>query len=94
MFRGAELIKLGSNKNIDTENLFTKHRLTWILPKLESIFKTMGWEWSFELSGLKSFGDFVDLIRGIEAIDPESYHFRFPVNKNGKELLPHLQLLM
>ena len=88
VYRGAQLLGLISDEKVRTEKLLTSHKLTRLLPTIEAIFKAVGWEWDFEVSGLKSFGDFADLIKEIEKIDPQSYCFRYPVNTTGEAALP------
>jgi hypothetical protein len=88
VYRGAQLLGLISDEKVRTEKLLTSHKLTRLLPTIEAIFKAVGWEWDFEVSGLKSFGDFADLIKEIEKIDPQSYCFRYPVNTTSEAALP------
>ena len=88
VYRGAQLLGLISDEEIDTRLLLTKHELTRFLPALRAIFKAMEWDWDFEVSGLRSLDDFCALIREIERIDPQSYCFRYPVTKKGDAALP------
>lgn len=88
VYRGAQLLGLISDEKPSTEKLLTSHKLTRLLPTIEAIFKAVEWEWDFEVSGLKSFDDFADLIKEIEKIDPQSYCFRYPVNTTGEAALP------
>jgi hypothetical protein len=88
VYRGAQLAGVISDKQFDTEKLWSRHELTPLLPHVESIFKCLGWEWDFEVSGLKSFDDFATLIKAIEGLDPRSYCFRYPVNTKGEAALP------
>ena len=69
VYRGAQLLGLISDEKLNTEKLLTRHKLTGFLPAIEAIFKAVEWEWNFEVSGLKSFDDFADLIKEIEKID-------------------------
>jgi|SoiMetStandDraft_2_1073263.scaffolds.fasta_scaffold55092_1 hypothetical protein len=87
VYRGAQLLGLISDEKPNTEKLLTNHKLIRLLPTIEAIFRAVEWKWDFEVSGLKSFDDFADLIREIEKIDPQSYCFRYPVNTTGEAAL-------
>jgi hypothetical protein len=87
VYRGAQLLGLISDDKPNTEKLLTNHKLIRLLPTIEAIFRAVEWKWDFEVSGLKSFDDFADLIREIEKIDPQSYCFRYPVNTTGEAAL-------
>src|SRR4030095_3076763 len=87
VYRGAQLLGLISDEKPNTEKLLTNHKLIRLLPTIEAIFRAVEWKWDFEVSGLKSFDDFADLIREIEKIDPQSYRFRYPVNTTGEAAL-------
>jgi hypothetical protein len=91
VYRGAQLLGLISDEKPNTEKLLTSHKLTRFLPTIEAIFRAVEWKWDFDVSGLKSFDDFADLIREfadlireIEKIDPQSYCFRYPVTTTGE----------
>lgn len=87
VFQGAIALRLGQQNNIDTTRLFRDHRLMiWVRP-VATIVRSVGWR--FEHSEIGSFEHFERLVRGIEEIDPLSYNFRYPVNKDGDGALPH-----
>lgn len=88
VYRGAQLLGLISDEKLNTEKLWKNHELTVLLPAVEAIFKAMEWEWNFGVSGLKSFDDFRCFIREIEKVDPQSYCFRYPVDRTGEASLP------
>jgi hypothetical protein len=79
---------LVSEQTLDTERLLTRNELRRLLPGVHAIFKTMEWEWDFEVSGLQSWDDFCHLVKEIDEIDPQSYCFRYPVTKDGDAALP------
>ena len=89
VYRGAQLAGVIADEKIATEKLWSRHELTPLLPHVEGIFKSVGWEWDFEVSGLKSFDDFTTLLEAIERLDPRSYCFRYPVNTKGEAALPN-----
>ena len=88
VYRGAQLLGLISEEKLNTERLLTSHKLTGLLPAIEAIFKAVEWEWDFEVSGLKSFDDFAELINEIEKIEPRSDGFRYSVPTIGEAALP------
>ncbi len=88
VYRGAQLVKLRTNEVLDSAHLLTKHRLSLFLPAVRAILGSMDWRWDFEVSGLRSLDDFEALVRGIEAVDSDSYCFRYPVTKTGDAAHP------
>jgi hypothetical protein len=87
VYRGAMLLGLVSERRIDTTRLFTRHELVPLLPHVKAIWETQAW--GFEGSDLTSFDDFADLIHSLENVDPQSYAFRYPINRTGEAHLPH-----
>lgn len=87
VYRGAKLVGLISEENIDVKKLFERHDLPRLLPAIRSIFAQMGS--NFEGSGLHSYEDFASLIKSIHSIDPGSYTFRYPLDRTGKANLPN-----
>ena len=87
VYKGAKLLKLISNKSLNTEKLFKEHKLSIFLPAIKIIFNEINWKWNFEISGLKSFKDFSDFIREIDSMDPHSYIFRYPIKKTREASL-------
>ncbi len=83
VFKGAMLLRLISSERIDTDRLFRNHGLVSLLPPVRAIFRDLGWQWDFEVSALRTFDDFSELVRAIDRIDPYSYAFRYPVDKHG-----------
>ncbi|MFQ5926113.1 MAG: hypothetical protein ACE5MH_01620 [Terriglobia bacterium] len=87
VYRAAMLLKLVSEEQVDTRQLFQRHKLVRLLPAIRAIFNEM--DWDFEGSGLASFDDFASFIRDLDSVDPGSYAFRYPVNRSGEAHLPH-----
>jgi hypothetical protein len=87
VYRGARLVGLISPQSVNTEKLFHRHSLAPLLPSIQAIFKQMNW--NFEGSGLASYDDFADFVRGLDEIDPGSYAFRYPIDRSGQAHLPH-----
>jgi hypothetical protein len=44
VYRGAQLLGLISDEQIDTRSLLTRHELTRLLPTIQAIFKRMAWD--------------------------------------------------
>lgn len=86
VYRGAMLLRLISEQNIDTGRLFTRHELVLLLPHVRAIWKVQNW--GFEGTELTSFDDFEELIRSLDQVDPQSYSFRYPINRTGEAQLP------
>lgn len=86
---GAGLVRLQSGEHISTDNLFATHRFRDLLPAVKRIFKEAGWLGH----GPKDvqFGTFEEiekLILAFEEIDPISFAFRYPVDRQGDANLP------
>jgi hypothetical protein len=86
VYHGAELLGLISEEHVDTNRLFERHELTRLLPSIGAIFQQMNWD--FDGSGLESYEDFAAFVQDLDTIDPGSYAFRYPVNRQGEPLLP------
>ncbi len=87
VYRGAKLLKLVTQENVNTDHLFQRHDLARWLPAIQAISKQM--KWNFEGSGPSSCEDFASFIHTLDSIDPRSYAFRYPINPSGEAQLPH-----
>ena len=87
VYRGAILLGLISEENIDLSGLFTSHELGRLLPPIRKIWKAQ--KWDFDGTQLSSFDDFEELIHSLDQIDPKSFSFRYPVSRSGNAQLPH-----
>jgi hypothetical protein len=65
------------------------HRLTPLIPAITAVFSVAGWEWSSEVPPFASEGDLRSYLESLETIDPMSFSFRYPTDKQGKASLPH-----
>jgi len=86
VYRGALLLGLISEEKINTDRLFERHELTRLMPPFRTIYAAM--DWTFDGTGLSSLDDFEQMVRAIDAIDPKSYAFRYPVTPAGDAHLP------
>jgi hypothetical protein len=74
---------------INTERLFETHKFGDLLPAVKRIFKEAGWLGT-GASGVR-FGTLAEiekLILAFDQIDPKSYTFRYPIDRNGNANLP------
>jgi hypothetical protein len=87
VYRGAQLMDLVTEREFEHPELFKNHGLVRLLPAVKQIFAAM--HWTFEGTGIGSFDTFEQIVKDVERIDPQSYAFRYPVNKDGKAILDH-----
>jgi hypothetical protein len=75
----------------DDEKLFKSlgnHKLLPLLPRVEDVFKLVGWEWQWPLNPLvETKADVEQLLAYLENIDPDSFAFRYPVDKLGRRAI-------
>ncbi len=81
VYRGARLLKLICDENVDTEKLFQNHRLARLLPAIRAIFKEM--QWGVDGSGFTSPDDFESFICDLDKLDPKGDAFRYPIRADG-----------
>jgi hypothetical protein len=89
VYRGAQLLQLVEMGTLDTSRLFTVHRLSLLLPGVKAVFDGIGWTCETDTTGMRTFEEFVDLVRGIEELDLDSYAFRYPTDTKGHAALSH-----
>jgi hypothetical protein len=71
------------------EELLGQHRLSPLVPALQSVFKAAGWQWHTDVPNCRSAAEFRAYLRDLEAVDPLSFSFRYPTDKSGKSTLAH-----
>jgi len=86
---GAGLVRFQSGEDINTDKMFETHRFGDLLPAVKRIFKEAGWLDNAP-SGVRfgTFAEIENLILTFEQIDPKSYAFRYPIDRNGNANLP------
>lgn len=89
VYRGAKLVHLLDLDEMDTRELFKNHSLSRLLPGVKVVLDALDWIDEFKTVHLSSFEDFVDLVKGIEELDENSFAFRYPVKKDGQAALEH-----
>lgn len=87
VYRGARLMGLIGKEQPEVPGLFKEHRLGRLLPAVRAIFKAM--HWTFEGTTVRTFNEFERFIKEIDAIDPGSFAFRYPIRTTGEAHLPH-----
>lgn len=93
VYRLLSLCRLLSNDEADSSTLTEKkflarHELLPMLPSIEAGFHAMGWVWELDDCPIRSWEDFRALVTEIEKLDPRSYSFRYPMQKDGSAALP------
>lgn len=83
VYRGAKLLALISNRKIKVDKLWQNHSLTALLPDVKAIIEDLDWDEDLGIAGIHSFDDFSNLVTEINNMDPQSYNFRYPINKKG-----------
>ena len=56
----------------------TRHRLLPLLDSIRQVFEYAHWEWYWPKSAVESFDDARRVIEELDALDPDSFNFRYP----------------
>jgi len=88
IYKGSQLHLLIRDEELDTRRFLKKHRLTALLPPIDTVFEVLKWKWDFDVEGAESFERFTELIKEVEALDRDSSCFRYPVDKRGEASVP------
>lgn len=86
---GCEISQLYGETLTNQERLLTTHQLLPLLPLMKQTFDLVAWTWQTDTEGLRTFADIEELVRAFEEIDPGSYAFRYPVDRNGQAPIPY-----
>ncbi len=81
VLRGAQLLELVSDEEVDTARAFKSHNLTEFLPAIRAIFKDRGW---IDGEGATELEHICDVVEEVNKVDAWSYVFRYPSNKKGE----------
>ena len=87
--RGAKLVHLLDPDEMDTTELFKDHSLSRLLPGVKVVLNALDWIDEFKTLHLSSFEDFVDLVKGIDEVDKNSFAFRYPIKKDRQAAHEH-----
>ncbi len=81
---GAEVLPLRGNAELDLKAVLKTHSLQRLLQDVERIFKAFGWDWDFKLPRFRSLADFQSAIGELDAVDAQSFAFRYPTQRDGR----------
>jgi hypothetical protein len=79
---GNDLAGLLEEPSLRVKDIYADHSLAKNIPQLKRVFQAMGWEDAFEQAGMAR-GEFEQIIKEFEGFDPNSFTFRYPINKDG-----------
>jgi len=65
------------------------HRLSALLPHVRRVFTFAGWKWRWEDPRIRTFAEVQEILRDLDSVDPASFAFRYPTNKQGDAAVPH-----
>ena len=81
---GNKILSLGGEPPASDDRTFTTHSLTHLMQAVERIYKYMGWTEGFAKGCIENFEDCKTVVNNLNDVDPQSYAFRYPIDKNGK----------
>ncbi len=65
----------------------SRHRLMPLLDSIKRVFDYAHWEWYWPGSTVESFDDVRGVIKELDALDPDSFNFRYPTDIRGKRAI-------
>jgi hypothetical protein len=65
----------------------SQHRLLPLLDAITVVFESAGWEWHWPKPAIASFNDTRRVIEELDALDPDSFSFRYPTNIRGERAI-------
>ncbi len=88
---GNRLMQQGSAGQ-DERDLFasfgrSRHRLLPLLDSIKQVFEYAHWEWHRPKSAIESFDDVRRVIGELDALDPDSFSFRYPTTIRGERAI-------
>lgn len=86
---GIKIMQLNGDAHPSSERLLKTHHLLPLLPLVRHTFDLVGWVWELEIDELRTFEDLERLLQELEAVDPGSHTFRYPVDPVGHPSVPH-----
>jgi hypothetical protein len=67
----------------DHASVLRTHSLNRLFTFVRDMFRAVGWNGNLGNGPIKTVRDLENMIRELDAVDPGSYTFRYPVNKEG-----------
>lgn len=71
----------------------SQHRLPPLLDSIKQVFESAHSEWYWPGSTVESFDDARQVIKELDALDPNSFNFRYPTNTRGKRAISRNHLI-
>ena len=65
----------------------SRHRLLPLLDSISQVFEYAHWEWYWPKSAVESFDDARRVIEELDALDPDSFNFRYPTTICGERAI-------
>lgn len=83
---------------LDERDLLTgfgrsRHRLLPLFDAIRQVFEYAHWEWHWPKSAIESFDDAWRVIEELDALDPDSFNFRYPTNLQGERAISRGHLI-
>jgi hypothetical protein len=82
--RGRSVLSIEGKKLKVRSGALVRHELRRLLKPIREIFTQMGWTWTIDMEGVKSFEDFEALVRDIDRLGDV---WRYPVDKEDKDFV-------
>ncbi len=82
----------------DEKSLFanfgrSRHRLLPLLDAITQVFEHLNWEWHWPKSAVESFDETRRVIEALDALDPDSFNFRYPTDIRGERAISPRHLI-
>jgi hypothetical protein len=71
----------------------SRHRLLPLLDSIGEVFEYAHWEWHWPKPAIGSFNDTRRVIEELDALDPDSFNFRYPTNIRGERAISPSHLI-
>lgn len=84
--RGRSLVSLAGKKLPIQPRALNRHELLPLTQPIHYIFKHVGWKWSTEVEGVKTFRNFKAIVREIDRLGTA---FRYPIDTKGQPSVSH-----
>ena len=86
---GGGLVRLQTGETLDLDRMFQHHEFKFLLPNVRKVFEAAGWATCCEAATrYGALAEIEAIIMEIEEIDPNSFAFRYPVDRKGVAPLP------
>jgi hypothetical protein len=94
---GHQLMRQGGSGRTERD-LFagfrrSRHRLLPLLDSIGEVFEYAHWEWHWPKPAIGSFNDTRRVIEELDALDPDSFNFRYPTNIRGERAISPSHLI-